>query len=153
MGFFASLYREMFDVHLCKRCRSHEVEIVSLDEFARSRGIEHIDLLKIDTEGAELDVLRGARELIEAGRVGAVQFEFSTRFVLRRTFMRDFCEALASYQFFRLLPNGLLPLGPYSVAVYEFCHYQHIVALLEKGMSRQRLGTGRARPNGLVAEH
>src|SRR5882724_11614323 len=31
---FASLYREMFDVHLGKSCQSHEVEIISLDEFA-----------------------------------------------------------------------------------------------------------------------
>jgi FkbM family methyltransferase len=142
---FASLHREMFDLHLGKPSRAHDVDAISIDEFAETRGIERINLLKIDTEGAELDVLKGASALIQAGRIDAVQFEFSTRFVLRRTFVRDFCELLVGYKFFRLLPNELLPLGPYSVSNYELFHYQHLVALLDKGKPPARLGTGRAR--------
>jgi len=142
---FASLYREMFDLHLGKPSCAHNVSAISIDAFAESQGIERINLLKIDTEGAELDVLKGASGLIRAGKIDAVQFEFSTRFVLRRTFVRDFCELLLDYKFFRLLPNELLPLGPYSVANYELFHYQHLVALLDKTNPPARLGTGRAR--------
>ena len=36
----------------------------------------------------------------------------------------------------------LLPLGPYSVSNYELFHYQHLVALLDKGKPPARLGTG-----------
>jgi len=142
---FASLYREMLDLHLGKPCRSHEVDVVSIDEFARNRGIERINLLKIDVEGAELEALHGARGLIKDRRIDAVQFEFSSRFVLRRTFVRDFCETLVGYKFFRLLPNELLPLGSYSVANYELFHYQNLVALLHEGEPQELLGTGRAR--------
>jgi FkbM family methyltransferase len=39
------------------RCR-----LASLDRIVLSRGLERIDLLKIDVEGAELDVLRGCDE-------------------------------------------------------------------------------------------
>ena len=91
-----------------------------------------------------MEVLQGARELIRNRRIDAVQFEFSSRFVLRRTFVRDFCEMLTDYRFFRLLPNELLPLGPYSVGSYELFHYQNLVALLQERESPQVLGTGRA---------
>jgi FkbM family methyltransferase len=40
------------------------VPIVSLDRYLAAAGIGHVDVLKIDAEGAELDVLGGARELL-----------------------------------------------------------------------------------------
>lgn len=41
-----------------------EVAMVSLDDYVRDHGIEQIAVLKIDAEGMELDVLRGARETL-----------------------------------------------------------------------------------------
>jgi FkbM family methyltransferase len=40
------------------------VRKVALDDFADERGLNRLDLLKIDVEGADLDVLRGAERLI-----------------------------------------------------------------------------------------
>ncbi len=54
-----------------------EVEVVTLDEYCADHGIEKIDVLKIDVEGLELDVLRGASRLIAEGRIGTVVFEIS----------------------------------------------------------------------------
>ena len=34
-----------------------ELDVVSLDEFARERGLDQVALMKIDTEGMEMDVL------------------------------------------------------------------------------------------------
>jgi FkbM family methyltransferase len=53
------------------------VEAVSLDDYARSREIVHVDFLKIDVEGAEPAVLEGAADLFERQAVGLVQFEIS----------------------------------------------------------------------------
>ena len=53
------------------------VPAVMLDTFCSERGITQIDLLKIDVEGAELDVLRGAKSLLERGVVRCVLFEVS----------------------------------------------------------------------------
>jgi FkbM family methyltransferase len=44
--------------------RTSEVRSVVLDDFCRERGIDRIGFLKIDVEGAELSVLRGARDLL-----------------------------------------------------------------------------------------
>lgn len=52
-----------------------QVEVVRLDEFCSSRGIESIGLLKIDTEGNELKVLKGAEKLLGGGRIGLVLAE------------------------------------------------------------------------------
>jgi FkbM family methyltransferase len=53
------------------------VPSVTLDSFCSTHGITRIDLLKIDVEGAELDVLRGAKRLLESGAIRCVLFEVS----------------------------------------------------------------------------
>ncbi|OGW91501.1 MAG: hypothetical protein A3D28_02885 [Omnitrophica bacterium RIFCSPHIGHO2_02_FULL_63_14] len=55
------------------------VEAVTLDDYCAARGIERIDYLKMDVEGAELFVLRGARRLLEGRRIALIQFELNTQ--------------------------------------------------------------------------
>src|SRR6185295_5604450 len=42
-----------------------EVETLTLDDFCRDQRIEHVDVLKIDVQGAEYAVLEGAHGLLE----------------------------------------------------------------------------------------
>ena len=53
------------------------VTVDTLDHFCTEQGIAHIDLLKIDTQGYELSVLRGGTSLFGAGRVSAVLLELN----------------------------------------------------------------------------
>lgn len=41
-----------------------EVAVVTLDDYVRQNGIDRVDLLKLDIEGAELLALRGATDLL-----------------------------------------------------------------------------------------
>jgi len=52
------------------------VRVTTIDAEARRLGIAKIDFLKIDTEGSDLAVLRGAAALLRAGRVAVVQWEY-----------------------------------------------------------------------------
>ena len=60
----------------------HRVETVTLDSFVRKAGITEVALIKIDVEGAELLVLRGAREVL--GKSGpAIYLELNAAFTER----------------------------------------------------------------------
>lgn len=53
------------------------VDVVRLDDFVREQGIDHVDILKIDTQGFELEVFKGAGDLLQAGKVGMIYFELT----------------------------------------------------------------------------
>src|SRR3954471_6435418 len=55
--------------------RETTVEVVTLDDYCARKGIESIDVLKSDTQGYDLEVLKGARGLMEAGRIGLILVE------------------------------------------------------------------------------
>ena len=56
---------------------SLEVPAYSLDEFCASAGISRINFLKVDVEGFELSVFRGASRLLRENRVDYICFEIS----------------------------------------------------------------------------
>ena len=90
--------------------------------------IQRIDLLKIDAEGNELDIIKGARRMIEQQRVACIQFEFGECDVYSRVFLKDFYDTLPSYSFFRICSRGLIPLGQHKPQ-HEIFQYQNIVAV------------------------
>ncbi|MEP7359891.1 MAG: FkbM family methyltransferase, partial [Anaerolineales bacterium] len=105
------------------------VQALRLDDFIGQHGLRHISLLKIDTEGHELSVLRGAVETLAANRIEAVQFEFNRMHVISRVFLSDIVNALPGYHFYRLLPDGLVPITfqpPFRSEIFAF---QNIAAL------------------------
>ncbi len=55
--------------------RLEEVPLQSLDDFCSERAIQWIHYLKIDTEGADLDVLRGAHRMLQAQRIDIIEVE------------------------------------------------------------------------------
>lgn len=56
---------------------SVEVRVDTLDNFATKNGIEQIDVLKIDTEGADTWVLYGAKRLLQEKKIKHVHFEYN----------------------------------------------------------------------------
>jgi hypothetical protein len=51
------------------------VKTLALDDFCREERIEHVDVLKIDVQGAEYAVLAGARGLLERHAVDLIYLE------------------------------------------------------------------------------
>jgi FkbM family methyltransferase len=125
----ASLFREVIeDIHK-SRSISHEVEVITLDGFIDEHAIDRIDLLKIDAEGYEFNVLKGATKALDSGVVGAIHFEFNEMNVVSRVFFKDFWDRLPEYQFYRLLPHGLLDLNSYDAFQCEIFAFQNVVAV------------------------
>ena len=57
--------------------RTRTVPTVTLDDDLDRLGIPHVDFLKIDAEGLDLHVLRGASRLLREHRADVVQFEYN----------------------------------------------------------------------------
>jgi FkbM family methyltransferase len=54
---------------------SEEVEIATIDQFCSEQSITTIDILKIDTEGHEVAVLKGAPGLLATGNIRLIKAE------------------------------------------------------------------------------
>jgi FkbM family methyltransferase len=85
------------------------IRTITLDSYAAGSGVPGFALVKIDTEGHDLAVLRGARGLLAEHRIAVVQFEYNHRWVFARTFLRDAFEFLADlgYRVGKLTPRGV----------------------------------------------
>lgn len=59
-----SAYSSMIDTKRSPKKAVKQVPLVTLDHYASEHGIMRIDILKIDVEGAEADVIRGANDLL-----------------------------------------------------------------------------------------
>lgn len=133
----ASVYKEVLsDLHKAENILKIEFETISLDEFCGKYGIEKIDFLKIDTEGHELDIILGAKKLISENRIGIIQFEFNEMNIISRVFLKDFYDALPSYDIYRVDSDRLIPLFNYNSSneIFKFQNFLAISKSLNKAI-------------------
>lgn len=94
---------------------SEQVRVETFDGFCKREGVARVDFLKLDVEGHELAVLRGARRMLEAGAVSMIQFEFGPANIYSRTYFYDFWSLLSNdYDLFRVVPDGIAPIRFYG---------------------------------------
>ena len=91
----ASLTKRRLDHFNIAMDKVEHVTVQTLDEALQQHDVAAIDLLKIDVEGHELDVLRGAACAFRDKSIKLVQFEFGGCNLDTRTSLQDF------YYFFR----------------------------------------------------
>lgn len=103
-----SIYsRQVFHTGACIE-QSRKVKSITLDSFLTERGVEVVDFMKLDVEGHEFCVLKGARESLHAGRIRALSFEVGGCNIDSRTFFRDFWNELTpfGYKIYRIGGTG-----------------------------------------------
>lgn len=124
----ATVHKAVIENFYHQPAKKYSVKMVTLDTLVKESRIDKIDLLKIDAEGNELAVLQGSRRLLQTNKIQIIQFEFNEIHAYSRVFMKDFYELLPGFTFYRLLPRGLAPLGPYRPLTHEIFGFQNIVA-------------------------
>lgn len=94
--------------------RFDSIRCITLDRYCAANGIGSIGLMKVDVEGHELAVLKGATDLLRAGAIKAIQFDGGAAFA-SRVFFRDYWSLLTGhgYRIHRVLPFGLAPIQEY----------------------------------------
>ena len=94
-----------------------KLPLISLDFFFRENylgPLSEIDLLKIDTEGFEMEVLLGAKETLSLRKPKFIQIEFNWHQLYRGHTLYAFSKILSNYILFQILPfnNGLVRRDP-----------------------------------------
>ena len=67
-----SSYKEK---HLYEKKKTIKQKIIKLDDYIKKKGIKKIDILKIDTQGYELRVLKGASENLKKNIIKFIEIE------------------------------------------------------------------------------
>jgi FkbM family methyltransferase len=110
-----------------KRSRAH---IVRGDSYCADHGIQEIDVLKIDVEGAEHMVMQGFQDMLSGQRIRLIQFEYGYTNGDARFLMRDFYKLLggAGYAVGKLTNMGVR-FQPWNYKLNDFRSGPNFVAI------------------------
>ncbi len=92
-------------------------KVITLDNFFNQNTHlfeKDIDLIKIDTEGFELEVIKGAKEIIKKKIPKYIQIEFNWHQLFKGQTLYNFSTFLKNYELFQILPygNDLIKVDP-----------------------------------------
>lgn len=117
----------------------YKVQITTIDKFCTERGIDRVNLMKIDVEGYDLSVLEGARGLLANQGVDLFMFEFASGWSASKRYLwevHEYFEPLP-YRLYRLFNGFLCPLV-YDVRIDSCC----TLSAMYVGVSDQRMVRG-----------
>jgi hypothetical protein len=98
------------------------LNIIKGADYVAEKNIECIDFMKIDTEGYELNVLKGFEDFLE--KVQIIQFEYGGTFLDNKTKLYDVIEYLelkGFSNFSYLTSEGTVPITNYDDH-YQYCN-------------------------------
>jgi FkbM family methyltransferase len=107
-----------------------EIQITTLDQFMLERSISKVDFLKLDVEGLEFEILLGAKNALNKGLIGIIQFEFGKTNIDTRTFFKDFYNLMIDkYKFYRVHTWGIEALPEVYLESQEIFYCVNYLAI------------------------
>jgi FkbM family methyltransferase len=104
------------------------------DAYLRAQGIIHVDLLKIDVEGAEFSVLEGFADAFARGAIDLVQFEYGPINLTTRKLLADFDAFFVARGFVvgKIYPEGVA-FKPYELGDEDFVGPNYLACHARRG--------------------
>ncbi|MEZ0610039.1 FkbM family methyltransferase [Fibrella sp. WM1] len=114
--------------------RLESIQLSTLDRYVAEAGLTTIDFLKIDVEGHELNVLRGATRTLANKQIHAIQFEYNYLWKQTSNTLEGVFDLLGSdFAHYRLTPWGKWPVGRrFSASLENYPAAANYVALLRR---------------------
>ena len=108
----------------------YDIETITLDEYVAKSGISHIDLIKMDIEGAEFLALRGSESVLSRTDAPAIILEMAdintVGFGYKATEIWDYLEMLG-YHMYCIDKHG--QISGLAQRPFDFSKAQNLVAL------------------------
>jgi len=106
-----------------------EARLTTVDAVREKNHLEHIDFIKVDTEGYEMAVLRGMRSSLKARKISIVQFEYGGTWLDAGETLAKANELLSEcgYVLYRLRRDGLEKID-YDCRRHECFKYSNFIA-------------------------
>lgn len=110
--------------------REYVIKIDTIDNYCAKNGVRRVDFLKIDVEGNELEVLKGAQKMLQEGRIKIVQFEYGGTYIDSRTFLLDVFNYFSdlNYRIYKIYPGYIQLVDMYNTQLEDF-QYANYVAI------------------------
>jgi FkbM family methyltransferase len=109
------------------------VPIVTVDAELARLGWGGVDVLKVDTEGFDLDVLRGAEVAIHSRSIRWIQFEYNVHWRVRGSTLFAAERLLKGYKLYVILPDGLHRAN--VIRYGDYFAYSNYLAVRDDGTS------------------
>lgn len=128
----ASLYKRNLQAYSISMDHSEIVETIRLDSYIEKKGINHINLLKIDIEGHEMAAFEGLGSCLNGDFIDFVQFEYGGANLDSHTSLIDLYDLFerSGFKLAKVLPGGL-ELRLYKPWMDNF-QYANYVAISNK---------------------
>lgn len=108
----ASFSKQVDKVKYVNNATSVMSQVTTLDAYCAAHGIDHIDLVKMDTEGFEGEVFEGAARVFREVRPHFIQIEFNWHQLFRNHTVYGFSQLLEEYNLYQLVPGGWAKRDP-----------------------------------------
>ena len=90
-----------------------DVNTETIDAYCLRQGVPRLHFIKVDTEGHDIEVLYGARKMIEAKRIDVIQFEYNFRWISARRYLKD------AFDYFIPLGYSIGKVTPLGIEFYS----------------------------------
>lgn len=98
--------------------RTETISLKTLDQYCAEERIDHIHLVKCDTEGHDSYVIEGAAQALKAGTIDLFQFEYNHRWVFSRKFLLDIFEMIEGTDY------SLGRVDPTHITLFDNWHFE-----------------------------
>lgn len=105
----ASLYNRKLEAYSLALNNQEEIKLDTLNDYIISKKITHINLIKLDIEGHELNALIGMDRFLSADFIDYIQFEYGGANLDSHTNLMQIYELLElkGFKIAKIMPSGL----------------------------------------------
>lgn len=129
----ASLFKRRLDHFNIDMNIKEDITIKTIDDFCNETNVGHINFLKLDIEGNELNALHGAKTMLSKNKIDFIQFEFGGCNIDSRTYFQDFYYLLKeNYSIYRIVKDGLYEINQYKEIYEAFTTTNYLAERVDK---------------------